>query len=454
MRATTRAQAPVGIVILGLLLLLVYIAMSLVLMDPAHEEPGGALIVGPLLILVSVPIVIKSVSKDGDPRLVALVLLALMMKVVGTLVRYYVTFEIYGGGDAGTYHRDAIELASNFGEGNFDTGLPTLTGTPFISLITGLLYTVIGPTRLGGFLFFSWLAFWGLFAFYRAFVIAVPEGRVHSYAKLLFFFPSLLYWPSSIGKEAWMLFALGVASYGVARMLTARSWSGLWIAVLGLWLASLVRPHVAGMLGLGLVAGFLLLPLRRNLRYLAPVAKAVGVAAVAVLAVVLVQRTGEFLGSADVISASGIVSELEQVSEASDYGGSQFEPTIVRTPLDIPSAIVTVLFRPFVTEANNAQALVAAIESAFLLVFSLLRIRWFLAAVRSVRRQAYVAFALVYTGLFVIAFASFPNFGLLARERVQLLPLYFVLLSIPLPRPEAETQGARVPQSRVRVAAR
>jgi hypothetical protein len=271
---------------------------------------------------------------------------------------------------------------------------------------------------------------------------------------LLFFFPSLLYWPSSIGKEAWMLFALGVASYGVARMLTARSWSGWGIAVLGLWLASLVRPHVAGMLGLGLVAGFLLLPLRRDLRSLAPVAKAVGVAAVAVLAVVLVQRTGEFLGRTDVISASGIVSEFEEVSEASDYGGSQFEPTIVRSPLDVPPAIVTVLFRPFVTEANNAQALAAAVESGFLLVFSLLRIRWLLAAVKSVRRQAYVAFAFVYTGLFVIAFASFPNFGLLARERVQLLPLYFVLLSIPMPRSKAETPATRVSQTKVRVAAR
>jgi hypothetical protein len=208
------------------------------------------------------------------------------------------------------------------------------------------------------------------------------------------------------------------------------------------------------MLGLGLVAGFLLLPLRREHRYLAPVGKILGFAAVAVLALVLVNKTGEFLGRANVVSPGGLVSELEEVAQISNYGGSQFEPTIVRSPLDIPPAIVTVLFRPFVTEANNAQALAAAVESGFLLVFSLLRIRWILAAVRSVRRQAYVAFALVYTGLFVIAFASFPNFGLLARERVQLLPLYFVLLSIPLPRPKAETPGARVPQGRVRVAAR
>jgi len=454
MRTSARQQAPAGILILGLLLMVVYIAMSLILMDPAHEESGAALIVGPLLILVSVPIVMKSVGKDGDPRLVAIVLLALMMKVVWTLIRYYVTFEIYGGGDAGTYHREAIEIASRFREGNFDPGLPSLTGTPFISLITGVLYTVIGPTRLGGFLFFSWLGFWGLFGFYRAFVIAVPEGNVRAYAVLLFFFPSLLYWPSSIGKEAWMLFSLGLASYGVARALSGRSWRGVGVAALGLWFASLVRPHVAGMLGLGLVAGFLLLPLRREHRYLAPVGKIMGFATVAVLALVLVNKTGEFLGRANVVSPGGLVSELEQVSKISNYGGSQFEPIIVRTPLDVPPAIVTVLFRPFVTEANNAQALAAAVESAFLLVFSLLRIRWILAAVRSVRRQAYVAFAIVYTGLFVIAFASFPNFGLLARERVQLLPLYFVLLSIPLPRPEAETLGPRVPQSKVRVAAR
>ena len=47
----------------------------------------------------------------------------------------------------------------------------------------------------------------------------MPEGRARTYGWLVFFFPSLLYWPSSIGKEAWICFGLGLASYGVALIL-------------------------------------------------------------------------------------------------------------------------------------------------------------------------------------------------------------------------------------------
>jgi hypothetical protein len=75
--------------------------------------------------------------------------------------------------------------------------------------------------------------------------------------------------------------------------------------------------------------------------------------------------------------------------------------------------------------------LLAAIEGTALLVFCLIRYRWGWAAVRSLRRQPYVVFCLVYTILFIAGFSSFANFGLLARERVQLYPLFLVLFSIP-----------------------
>jgi hypothetical protein len=44
-----------------------------------------------------------------------------------------------------------------------------------------------------------------------------------------------------------------------------------------------------------------------------------------------------------------------------------------------------------------------------------------------------VVFSVIYVLLFIIAFSSFANFGLLARERVQLYPLFLVLLAIPAP---------------------
>ncbi len=110
---------------------------------------------------------------------------------------------------------------------------------------------------------------------------------------------------------------------------------------------------------------------------------------------------------------------------------SEFVPSIVDSPARAPVAAVTVLFRPFVFEAHNFQSLLAAIEGTALLVLCLLRFRWVWAAMRSLRRQPYVVFCLVFSVLFIVAYSSFANFGLLARERVQLYPLFLVLISIP-----------------------
>jgi hypothetical protein len=52
---------------------------------------------------------------------------------------------------------------------------------------------------------------------------------------------------------------------------------------------------------------------------------------------------------------------------------------------------------------------------------------------RELLRRPYAAFALVYTFAFIYAFSSINNFGILVRERSQLLPVLFVVLCLPLP---------------------
>jgi hypothetical protein len=91
---------------------------------------------------------------------------------------------------------------------------------------------------------------------------------------------------------------------------------------------------------------------------------------------------------------------------------------------------VTVLYRPFIFEAGNAQGLVAAAEASFLLAFSLFRIRSLLTAARSLRRMPYLTFVWMYTILSIAALSTFGNFGILARQRTLLYPIFLVLLCI------------------------
>ena len=424
-----------GVAAVGLVVGIVTFAAS------GTPDASGALIVGPLLLLATLPLLSRRAKRDGDPQLYRLLVVALLVKFIGAIIRYYVAYDVYGGvADAAGYHDAGVRIAENFRSGVFVTGLDSLSDTNFIRFLTGLVYSIIGNTGLGGFFVFAWLGFWGQFFFYRAFRIAVPEGKSLHYATLLFFLPSLVFWPSSIGKEAWMTFALGLAALGAARLLVDRFWRGFAVAGAGMWLAALVRPHVAGLFALALAVGYLVRPSRASSRAFGPVTKAVGLTAVAVLAFLLVVRADEFLERSAIETESGVTAVLRETSERTATGGSRFAPSILESPTRAPIAVATVLFRPFFFEVHNLQAALAAVETTFVLGLCLFRIRWIMSAVGSIRRQPYLAMALAFTSLFILAFSGFANFGLLARERVQLLPILLALLCVP---PRRDNDGER-----------
>jgi hypothetical protein len=398
---------------------------------------NGALVVlflVPVLVGASWPAFARQARRERNARIATILLVALVLKLLGSMVRYLVAVYVYeGSADAMAYHDYGEALAMNFRAGEFDTGLDSLSDTNFIRFFTGVLYTVTGPSIHAGFLLYAWLAFWGTFYMYRAFTIAIPDGNRLSYARLLFFLPSMLYWPSSIGKEAWMLFALGLAAFGTARLLTGRAWRGLVVAGIGLYLAMLVRPHVAGIAGLGLVVAYLLARPPRRLGAAGPVVKLLALVALVGLAVLLLGKTQAYLLDKGIDPADGVNSVLAESARRTGQGGSSFAAqSAVSSPVKLPLAAVTILFRPFLFEAHNAQVAVTALESTLLLCLTISRRRSVWQALRHPRRRPYVAFVTVYMVAFVFAFSTIANFGILARERTQLLPFYMVLLAIPV----------------------
>jgi hypothetical protein len=422
------------IVASGLLVTAIVAAGALLAAQGSTYDVWGALLVGPVILLVSLPMIARESSREGDQRLFFILVLALILKLCAALARYYVAFDLYGGkADAGDYHDYGVRLAEQFWDGNFETGLSSLTRTNFINLLTGIVYTIIGPSKMGGFLVFSWLGFLGLFFFYRAFRHAVPQGRTPAYAALLFFLPSLLFWPSSIGKEAWMMFALGMAALGAGRMLAGSASRGLAIAGAGLWLAAIVRPHVAVIMGLALAVAVLIQRQRADLRQLGPIVKSLSLLGVAALSMVLLIRTDRFLNESGFDTDSGLTAVIGKSTEQTGQGGSEFEPPAADSPARLPLAIITTLFRPFLFEAHNDQSLVAAVEGSMLLLLTLAWIFRIFRAIRGARSVPYVAIALVSVLLFSVGFSGVANFGILVRQRTQILPMFLVLLTAAAP---------------------
>jgi hypothetical protein len=104
-------------------------------------------------------------------------------------------------------------------------------------------------------------------------------------------------------------------------------------------------------------------------------------------------------------------------------------------PVKFPATIVTVLLRPFPTEAHSVEALGTSIEGIVLLGLIAASWRRLKYLPRALLNEPYVMYALASTLMFCFIFSYVANFGLLARQRTQIFPMLFVLLAfIPDPR--------------------
>ena len=423
-------------VVIGLVLpgIAGYAALFAYAMQHTSYDIWGALWLAPILAAVTLPLLSRFAKNDADPRIFRILALALILKFAATLPRYYMVAVTYERGDSFRYADTAVLLRRGFLTGDFDLsplGENSITGTQFVEIVTGLVYTAIGPTFLGGYIFFSWLCFIGLFFFYRAFCVAIPDGDSIRYALLLFFLPSMLFWPSSIGKEALMTLALGLTAYGCALMLTRRFGASLYLLP-GLAGILMIRPHVAMFVIAGLSLGYILRGFGGQRKVaLGSFRTIFGLAVIAAATLLVIRQVSQFFGL-DEFNLDTATQTLESASEQTGQGGSEFDTSPGPSLADLPMDLVTVLFRPFPFEVHNVQALLAALEGSILMLLFILSWPRLRTIAKRLATQPYITFCITYIVLFCFIFSSFQNFGILARERVMVYPFVIALLALPM----------------------
>lgn len=422
----------------------------------------GALVTGPLLMLVGVLGVRRMFRGDLQP-LQRVMWLGLAAKMFGALARYWVAFDAYGGStDAERYHLYAKEAAGKVwsGEAPFSSVLPSGTGTDFMERFTSFVYTLTGASKLAGFLFFSWLSFWGLAWFVRAACLAVPGLERPRYAAFCVLAPSVVYWPSSIGKEAWMMLWLGIATYGIARLFAGRGFfRSIIVSAAGLGGAAFVRPHISGIWLAGLLPALLVAIFRRRghrVRTYGAAAErfglllTVGMAAVALSAVA--STTIRYLNpESDEVQVGGtsITDILNETTRRTSESGSTFTPPTISGPTDWLYASLRTLTRPLIIEVDGLAQLIPALEMSVFLVICLFAIRRLLHLPKLVLTNPFVAFAMTSLFLGGLAYSSFANLGVLTRQKSLLLPLMLLIPCLPRRSPRraadevvVEDQGA------------
>jgi hypothetical protein len=429
--------AEVGVIGAGLTYLLV-LGWSI---TNASYDVWGALVIVPVYGVLGIVIVRRMFQGQFAP-LATPMAWGLLFKLGGTLVRHWVGFEAYDGGiDAGRYHRFGAEVATRVwsGEASIVTALPQGQSTRFLENFTAFVYTLTGPSQIAGFVTFSMLSYIGVAFTVKAAAIAVPGLAAKRYAWLCVLFPSVVYWPSSIGKEAAMMLGLGLATYGIAALLTHGRWgSSLLITFAGLGFAALIRPHIAGIWVAGALPALVVaLVAQRN----GPGARRVNrvgiIAVISVAAValaILATATVQFLapsGDEETSTTDNLTQILEETTRRTAQADSSFTPPSVNNPATWPYASLRTLLRPLPFEATGLAQMLAAAEVTALLGMYVLSWRRLLNLPRLAISVPYVTFTVTTLFLTGLAYTGLANSGILTRQKSLIMPLLLLLTCLP-----------------------
>jgi hypothetical protein len=156
----------------------------------------------------------------------------------------------------------------------------------------------------------------------------------------------------------------------------------------------------------------------------------IGLTVMVILAIVASTQTTRIF-SEKAGQATNSTDALEYTRQQTQQGGSAFEPIVVTSPTQLPAATVSVLFRPFPWEANTVGGMISAAEAAIVLALFVLSWKRLRRWPGSAWRRPILIYAAVYCLMFVVAFSSIGNAGILARQRSQMLPLLLLAFAVP-----------------------
>ncbi len=321
----------------------------------------------------------------------------------------YLAYVINYGGDASGYFRMSLHPDIDFA-----------FGTDGVRFVVSFLSQGMGLSFLGCSLVFQLFGFIGLLAFDGALreVTWDKSRNIRLLATLIVFLPSVSFWSSGLGKDALSFCAMGFALWAALRL--KQRWLLLTIAIL---LMLLVRPHMAGMLGLGLAGSFVF---QRGI----PLPQRVVLGGIALGAAVFLVPLGlNYAGVGEDAGAEDVMQYIEGRQGHNLKGGGAVDISSMSPPVQM----FTYLFRPTLIEARNLFSLAAALDNTILLFL-------FVAGGWALIKKPLPAHLLAHNRMFLWIYSlsawlilamTTANLGIALRQKWMFAPmLIFLLISV------------------------
>jgi hypothetical protein len=373
---------------------------------------------------------------------------ALVLKLLGGIALGFVYTYYYTVGDTFNYFNDGVKLAGLarhhaqaylrflwFGDESFPIWSELIYKQPramFLSKITSLFCILTADNYWVVSLYFSSISFFATWVLAKKILVLVPDKAI-ALILAFFFFPSIVFWTAGVIKESLAMAALLFMCYIFLKV-----WMGervkflaCLLAGFSLWILwNLKYYYVAVFVPVAMTALMARwLFSRLKLESLAvKVLLWFTVLAGPVLFVTVLHPNFYPERFMEVIVSSYY--EYQAISSIDDViHFNSFEATSPSFLKNIPMAIFSGMYRPFLTEAHTTLQLIAAAENLLLLILTIGALTQIRKMLNSEHRLLTFSLLIYIMLLCIFLTLSTPNFGTLSRYRIGFLPFFVLLLA-------------------------
>lgn len=321
----------------------------------------------------------------------------------------YAVYVVNAGGDSVGYYTRSLHHDAVFS-----------LGTGGIVFFTSFLTQDFGLSFIGCAMVYNIFGFIGLLAFDASLrkVTYNKSRNIQLLATVIVFLPSVSFWSSGIGKDAISFMAVGLVLFSALNLR-----KHLILMVIAIILMLLVRPHIAGLLVMGLSISFMLqkgLPLIFRFT--------LGGISIGVLAV-LIPFALNYAGLDENADAAQLSEYIDKRQGYNVKGGGGIDIS----SMSLPMQMFTYMFRPLPYEAHSISALFASLDNILLLYlfvlgfYSLIKKR--LSAELELHNRTFM-WCYAFVAWIILAMTT-ANLGIAMRQKWMIVPiLIFLLISV------------------------
>ncbi len=325
-------------------------------------------------------------------------------------------YEYKYGGDPAYYADEALKNIVNFRFGE--------SGTYNIIIINHFFTFLVGKSYYSLKVLNSFIGFLGILFIYKTYeyILNKLNLKINRYfIYILFFFPSILFWSSILGKDPLNLFFIGIFVYAFVHFIDSPKLKYLMLIVLSIWLVSYIRSWWSLIMMISIFLYFLKINNLKNFMFfsiLTPI--------VIYLMILFLQKNG-------IDSIQALFIKMNYTMKNLSYGGSSVGVAKINNFFDyilwfVPN-LFTALFRPMPWDIRNAFTALAAVENLVLLV---LVYKYIIKNWKQIYSIKYIKFLilLIFSWALFYVIISPTNLGMAARFKLQVLPIMLIIIGV------------------------